>query len=57
MTITDGLPEGWSRQPISGLADIFRGKSYRSSELVDSDGQPFINLKCVDRLGGFRISG
>ena len=54
---TDGLPEGWSKHPVSDLADIFRGKSYRSSELVDSDGQPFINLKCVDRFGGFRIYG
>ena len=34
-----------------------QGKSYRSSELVDSNGQPFVNLKCVDRYGGFRISG
>ena len=55
--IIDGLPEGWERHPVSDLADVFRGRSYRSSELVDSDGQPFINLKCVDRFGGFRISG
>ena len=55
--IVDGIPEGWGKRPVSDLADIFRGKSYRSSELVDSDGQPFINLKCVDRFGGFRISG
>ncbi len=55
--IIDGLPEGWDRRTVSNLAHVFRGKSYRSSELVDSDGQPFINLKCVDRLGGFRISG
>ena len=57
LEIIDGLPEGWERRTVSGLADVFRGKSYRSSELVASDGQPFINLKCVDRLGGFRISG
>ena len=55
--IIDGLPEGWGRHPVSDLADVFRGRSYRSSELVDSDGQPFINLKCIDRFGGFRISG
>ena len=55
--IINGLPVGWERRPVSDLADIFRGKSYRSSELVDSDGQPFINLKCVDRFGGFRVSG
>ena len=57
LKITDGLPEGWGRHPVSDLADVFRGRSYRSSELVDSDGQPFINLKCIDRFGGFRISG
>ncbi len=55
--ITDGLPEGWERRSVSSLADVFRGKSYRSSELVESDGQPFINLKCIERFGGFRISG
>ena len=55
--ITDGIPETWSKHPVSDLADIFRGKSYRSSELVDADGQPFINLKCIERFGGFRISG
>ena len=54
---TDGIPEGWERRSISNLADIFRGKSYRSSELVESDGQPFINLKCIERFGGFRVSG
>ena len=53
----DGLPERWEKYRVSDLADVFRGKSYRSSELVDSDGQPFINLKCIDRFGGFRISG
>lgn len=55
--ITDGLPEGWERRTISELADIYRGKSYKSSELVDSDGQPFVNLKCFERGGGFRLSG
>ena len=55
--IGDRLPEGWSTLLVSSLADVFRGKSYRSSELVDTDGQPFVNLKCIDRFGGFRISG
>ena len=55
--IADGLPEGWSKLPMSDLADIFRGKSYKSSELVDANGQPFVNLKCVNRFGGFRMSG
>ena len=55
--VIDGLPDGWRRRAISDLADVYRGKSYRSFELGDFDGQPFINLKCVGRFGGFRISG
>ena len=55
--IINGLPEGWKRRRVSDLADVFRGKSYRSSELVDSNGQPFVNLKCIERFGGFRVSG
>ena len=55
--ITDGIPEGWTHRPVCCLADVIRGKSYRSSELADSNGQPFINLKCMRRFGGFRTSG
>jgi type I restriction enzyme, S subunit len=55
--IIDGTPEGWERRPISDLANILRGKSYSSAELVDTDGQPFVNLKCIERFGGFRVSG
>ena len=55
--IVDGIPEGWESHRIVKLADVFRGKSYKSSELVDSSGQPFVNLKCIDRYGGFRVSG
>lgn len=55
--ITNGLPEGWEHCLVGDLADIIRGKSYSSAELVEADGQPFINLKCIERFGGFRISG
>jgi type I restriction enzyme S subunit len=54
---TDGLPEGWARRAIADLADIYRGKSYTSAELAEDGGQPFINLKCFERGGGFRVSG
>ncbi len=53
----DGLPKGWERKPISELAEIFRGKSYGSQQLVDEGGKPFVNLKCIQRFGGFRVSG
>lgn len=55
--LTDGLPDGWERRAITDLTDIYRGKSYKSSELVEDGGQPFINLKCFERGGGFRVSG
>lgn len=53
----DGLPEGWERKRIAEIAEIFRGKSYSSQELVDEGGHPFVNLKCIQRFGGFRVSG
>lgn len=53
----DGLPEGWQRVPVGELVEIHRGRSYSSEELVETGGQPFVNLKCIDRGGGFRISG
>jgi type I restriction enzyme S subunit len=55
--VTNGLPEGWERRRVRELAQIHRGKSYRSSELVDTGGRPFANLKCIERFGGFRVSG
>jgi len=55
--VVDGLPDTWKRQPVSELATVFRGKSYSSAELVETDGQPFVNLKCINRFGGFRLSG
>jgi len=51
------IPEGWKISPIGEFADLFRGKSYASENLVDEGGIPFINLKCLQRYGGFRIDG
>ena len=57
VTITDGVPEGWEKTAINEYATVVRGKSYRSSEIVESGGKPFVNLKCVARHGGFRLDG
>ena len=51
------IPEGWGIAKVSDAANIFRGRSYRGSELVESEGLPFINLKCIERDGGFRRDG
>jgi type I restriction enzyme S subunit len=51
------IPEGWEVRKLRDVAFINRGKSYGSNDLVDEGGLPFINLKCVDRDGGFRYDG
>jgi len=55
--ITDGVPEGWETHSVGEQTTLIRGKSYKSSELVESGGKPFVNLKCVARHGGFRLDG
>jgi type I restriction enzyme, S subunit len=51
------IPEGWQATKVFDVANIFRGRSYKGEHLVDEGGLPFINLKCIDRDGGFRIYG
>lgn len=43
--------------PLGEAITTHRGKSYGSHELSETDGIPFVNLKCIDRDGGFRKSG
>ena len=50
-------PEGWAVANVVDLAVVYRGRSYKGSELADVGGRPFVNLKCMDRDGGFRSSG
>lgn len=51
------IPEGWDVCTVGDVAELIRGRSYRRTELSESDGVPFLNLKCVNRGGGFRRSG
>jgi type I restriction enzyme S subunit len=51
------IPEGWEMVKVGEIADVFRGRAYRSVDLCDENGLPFLNLKCLDRDGGFRRSG
>jgi type I restriction enzyme S subunit len=51
------VPEGWEVTRVSEVAEVFRGRSYRSADLVEEGSLPFLNLKCVDRDGGFRHEG
>jgi type I restriction enzyme S subunit len=51
------VPEGWDATTVGTIATIRRGRSYRGADIVDDGGLPFLNLKCVDRDGGFRYEG
>ena len=51
------VPEGWEIRKLSEVASVHRGRSYKSSELVAEGGLPFLNLKCINRDGGFRRDG
>ncbi|MFA0961021.1 restriction endonuclease subunit S [Roseivirga sp. BDSF3-8] len=55
---TEGaLPEGWVLSPLKDWFSYSRGKSYRSEDLSGVNGIPFVNLKNVNRQGGFRYDG
>jgi len=51
------IPNGWEVKSISDVAVLHRGRSYKGTELTDNGGRPFVNLKCMEREGGFRSSG
>lgn len=53
-----GIPEGWVTEKFEKHIKIVRGKSYTSQEIDDNTGEyPFINLKNMNRGGGFRLDG
>ncbi|MCG9128320.1 restriction endonuclease subunit S [Candidatus Poribacteria bacterium] len=52
------IPNGWEIVQLGKIANLYRGRSYRSKNLMEEgEGLPFINLKNVDREGGFRPDG
>lgn len=55
--IVNGVPTGWTEMIFSEVAEVVRGRSYTSAELRDEGGRAFVNLKCINRFGGFRDSG
>lgn len=51
------IPKDWHTPRLGEILQVHRGRSYRSSDLADEGGMPFITLKCIDRDGGFRRAG
>ncbi|MFZ7280978.1 restriction endonuclease subunit S, partial [Avibacterium avium] len=50
------VPKGWEVTTIGNIADIIKGKSYKSSELEPSD-TALVTLKSFQRGGGYRLDG
>lgn len=50
------IPKGWSIRAVGDVTTITRGRSYKSSELADSD-TALVTLKSFNRGGGFRRDG
>jgi len=51
------VPEGWEVKKLGDVATFHRGRSYRTPDLAEDGGLPFLNLKCIERGGGFRHDG
>ena len=53
-----GVEDNWPSVNFENIANIHRGKSYRSADLVQSEHSvPLINLKNIQSWGGFRRDG
>lgn len=52
------MREDWTETTLGEVCRLVKGISYKSDELVaEGEGIPFINLKSIDRGGGFRADG
>lgn len=50
------IPKGWSVKSVSDIADVVKGKSYKSVELNPST-TALVTLKSFQRGGGYRLDG
>ena len=50
------IPAGWRVSQIGDIANVVKGRSYRSSELVECD-TALVTLKSIERGGGYRDDG
>lgn len=46
------IPQGWEVEKIGNLVEIIKGRSYRSSELTESD-VALVSIKSIRRGGGY----
>lgn len=50
-------PRGWKVSCVDDFAEIIKGKSYSSKELVETYSTALVTLKSFERGGGFRMDG
>jgi type I restriction enzyme, S subunit len=55
--VKNNTANGYQKASLDSVAVVHRGKSYSSEDIKDVEGIPFVNLKCVNRYGGFRYDG
>lgn len=51
------VPKGWRVVSVGDVAEVVKGKSYSSKDLVDSHDTALVTLKSFERGGGFRLDG
>lgn len=51
------VPRGWRVVSVGDVAEVVKGKSYSSKDLVDSHDTALVTLKSFERGGGFRLDG
>ena len=51
------VPRGWRVGKVGEVAEVVKGKSYSSKDLVDSHHTALVTLKSFERGGGFRMDG
>lgn len=51
------IPRGWKVVSVGDVAEVVKGKSYSSKDLVDSHDTALVTLKSFERGGGFRLDG
>ena len=51
------VPMGWHATKVANVAEVVKGKSYSSKDLLDSHHTALVTLKSFARGGGFRMDG
>lgn len=51
------IPKRWVPTAVRDVAEVVKGKSYSSKDLIDNDDVALVTLKSFERGGGFRMDG